>query len=79
MTEKKREEFEAASAAYEESRAISEKAEAFRQDVFALAKEKSRLISQIEQLEKRCRTEKQTRRRYELHQEIVKLRKELEG
>lgn len=41
--------------------------------------QREKLLRQIEQLEKRCRTEKQTRRRYELHQEIVKLRKELEG
>jgi len=38
-----------------------------------------KLLRQIEMLEKRCRTEKQTRKRYELHQEIVKLRKDLEG
>ena len=41
--------------------------------------QREKLLRQIEQLEKRCRTEKQTRRRYELHQEIMKLRKELEG
>ena len=41
--------------------------------------QREKLIRQIEMLEKRCRTEKQTRKRYELHQEIVKLRKELEG
>ena len=41
--------------------------------------QREKLLRQIEQLEKRCRMEKQTRRRYELHQEIVKLRKELEG
>lgn len=37
-----------------------------------------KLLRQIEALEKRCRTEKQTRKRYELHQQIVKLKKELE-
>ncbi len=36
-----------------------------------------KLLRQIEALEKRCRTEKQTRKRYELHQQIVKLKKEL--
>lgn len=39
--------------------------------------QREKLLRQIEQLEKRCRTEKQTRRRYELHQEIVKLKKQL--
>lgn len=33
-----------------------------------------KLLRQIEALEKRCRTEKQTRKRYELHQQIVKLK-----
>lgn len=37
-----------------------------------------KLLRQIEALEKRCRVEKQTRKRYELHQQIVKLKKELE-
>jgi hypothetical protein len=35
------------------------------------------LLRQIEALEKRARTEKQTRKKYELHQEIMKLKKEL--
>lgn len=38
-----------------------------------------KLLRQIEALEKRCRTEKQTRKRFELHQQIVKLKKELYG
>ena len=42
-----------------------------------LREQREKLLRQIEQLEKRCRTEKQTRRRYELHQEIVKLKKQL--
>lgn len=33
-----------------------------------------KLLRQIEALEKQCRTEKQTRKKYELHQEIQKLR-----
>ena len=33
-----------------------------------------KLLRQIEALEKRCRAEKQTRKRYELHQQIVKLK-----
>ena len=39
--------------------------------------QREKLLRQIEMLEKRCRTEKQTRRRYELHQEIVKLKAQL--
>ena len=38
--------------------------------------EQEKLLRQIEALEKRCRAEKQTRKRYELHQQIVKLKKE---
>jgi len=33
-----------------------------------------KLLRQIEILEKQCRIEKQTRKKYELHQEIQKLR-----
>ena len=36
--------------------------------------QKEKLLRQIEVLEKKCRTEKQTRKKYELHQEIVKLK-----
>lgn len=36
--------------------------------------QKEKLIRQIEVLEKKCRTEKQTRRKYELHQELEKLK-----
>lgn len=36
-----------------------------------------KLLLQIEALEKRCRVEKQTRKRYELHQQIVKLKEKL--
>jgi hypothetical protein len=36
-----------------------------------------KLLRQIEALEKRCRAEKQTRKRYELHQQIIKLKEEL--
>ena len=39
--------------------------------------QREKLLRQIEALEKRCRTEKQTRKRYELHQEIVKLKQTL--
>lgn len=41
--------------------------------------QRERLLQQIAQLEKRCRAEKQTHRRYELHQQIVKLKERLEG
>lgn len=36
--------------------------------------QKEKLLRQIEVLEKKCRTEKQTRKKYELHQEIQKLK-----
>ncbi|MBQ7570661.1 MAG: DUF4391 domain-containing protein [Bacteroidaceae bacterium] len=36
--------------------------------------QQEKLLRQIEALEKRCRAEKQTRKRYELHQQIVKLK-----
>ena len=41
--------------------------------------EKQKVIKQIETLEKRCRAEKQPRRRYELYQQLVKLKERLEG
>ena len=36
-----------------------------------------KLLRQIESLEKQCRTEKQTRKKYELHQQIIKLKQKL--
>lgn len=39
--------------------------------------QREKLLRQIEQLEKRCRAEKQTRKRYELHQQIVELKKQI--
>lgn len=39
--------------------------------------QREKLLHQIAQLEKRCRAEKQTHRRYELHQEILKLKAQL--
>ena len=36
--------------------------------------QRERLLRQIEALEKQCRTEKQTRKKYELHQQIMKLK-----
>ena len=39
--------------------------------------QREKLFRQIEALEKRCRAEKQTRKRYELHQQIVELKKQI--
>lgn len=39
--------------------------------------QRDKLLQQIESLEKRCRAEKQTRKKYELHQQIMKLKEEL--
>ena len=39
--------------------------------------QREKLLRQIEVLEKRCRTEKQTRKKYELHQEIIKLKEKI--
>lgn len=40
--------------------------------------QQEKLLRQIEMLEKRCRAEKQTRKKYELHQQIMKLKEVLE-
>ena len=39
--------------------------------------EREKLLKQIEALEKRCRLEKQTRKKYELYQQLLKLKEEL--
>ena len=39
--------------------------------------EREKLLRQIEQLEKRCRIEKQTRKKYELHQQLLKLKERI--
>ena len=36
--------------------------------------QKKKLLRQIEALEKKCRLEKQTHKKYELHQELIKLK-----
>jgi len=36
--------------------------------------EREKLLRQIEALEKRCRAEKQTKKKYELHQQLIKLK-----
>ena len=41
--------------------------------------QREKLLRQIESLEKQCRTEKQTRKKYELHQQITKLKVKLHG
>jgi hypothetical protein len=41
--------------------------------------EREKLLHQIEVLEKRCCTEKQTRKKYELHQQLLKLKTQLAG
>ena len=41
--------------------------------------QQEKLLRQIESLEKQCRTEKQTRKKYELHQQITKLKVKLHG
>ena len=39
--------------------------------------QREKLLRQIESLEKQCRTEKQIRKKYELHQQIMKLKAQL--
>lgn len=52
-------------------------AEASIEEQIIQREQREKLLRQIEALEKRARTEKQTRKKYELHQEIMKLKKEL--
>jgi len=39
--------------------------------------QQEKLLRQIETLEKQCRTEKQTRKKYEFHQQIIRLKEKL--
>ena len=39
--------------------------------------QREKLLRQIESLERQCRTEKQTRKKFELHQQIIKLKEKL--
>lgn len=39
--------------------------------------QRDKLLRQIESLEKQCRTEKQTRKKYELHQQLIKMKEGL--
>lgn len=41
--------------------------------------ERAKLLQQIESLEKRCRTEKQNRKKFELHQHIIRLKDLMRG
>lgn len=41
--------------------------------------QREKLLRQIESLEKQCRAEKQTRKKYELHQQLIKLKEKLNG
>lgn len=43
----------------------------------ATNEQQEKLLRQIEVLEKRCRVEKQTKKKYELHQQILKLKEEI--
>lgn len=39
--------------------------------------QREKLLRQLESLEKQCRTEKQTRKKFELHQQLIKLKEKL--
>ena len=41
--------------------------------------ERENLLKQIDALEKRCRLEKQTRKKYELHQQLLKVKDRIDG
>lgn len=41
--------------------------------------QREKMLRQIEMLEKQCRTERQTRKKYELHQQIIKLKEDLKN
>lgn len=43
-----------------------------------IREQREKLLRQIEALEKRCRVEKQSRKKYELHQQILEIKKQLE-
>ena len=52
-------------------------AEASIEEQIIHREQREKLLRQIEVLEKRARTEKQTRKKYELHQQIMKLKEQL--
>lgn len=56
---------------------LDSEAETTLEEQIVSREQRERLLHQIAQLEKRCRAEKQTHRRYELHQQIVKLKEKL--
>ena len=58
---------------------LDSEAETTLEEQIVSREQRERLLQQMAQLEKRCRAEKQTHRRYDLHQQIVKLKEKLEG
>lgn len=52
-------------------------AEASIEEQIIHREQREKLLRQIDVLEKRARTEKQTRKKYELHQQIIKLKEQL--
>ena len=56
---------------------LDAKAEETIEEQIIHREQQEKLLRQIESLEKQCRTEKQTRKKYELHQQIIKLKEEL--
>ena len=56
---------------------LDAKAEESIEEQIIYREQQKKLLRQIESLEKLCRTEKQTRKKYELHQQIIKLKEEL--
>ena len=54
-------------------------AEASIEEQIIHREQREKLLRQIESLEKQCRTEKQTRKKYELHQQIIKLKEGLKN
>ena len=56
---------------------LDAKAEETIEEQIIHREQREKLLRQIESLEKQCRAEKQTRKKYELHQQLIKLKEEL--
>ena len=56
---------------------LDAKAEESIEEQIIHREQREKLLRQIESLEKQCRTEKQTRKKYELHQQLMTLKEEL--
>ena len=56
---------------------LDAQAEESIEELIIQREQREKLLRQIESLERQCRTEKQTRKKYELHQQIIKLKEEL--